>query len=116
MSRSGLIRMKGAPVTFTHVELADRNRTAGTSGAPTRATIKGYAMRSTGDVQTYRALELKETEAITIDFVPKTAGECPEQDYLFEWGSPTAVKYKVVSVEKIDQNGTVSGARIIGSR
>lgn len=114
MSRAGLIRMKGAAVTFTHTEPGGRQRLAGThTSAPTVTTVKGYAMRSTGDAETYRALELKETEAITIDFVAKTAGQLPALDAAFEWG---AVKYSVRSVESIDQNGTSQGARIIGVR
>lgn len=113
MSRAGLIRMRGKAVTFTRTVPGTRNRTAGTFGAPTTTTVKGYGLRAQGDAQTYRALEVKETEAITLDFTPKTAGECPEQDFSFSWAGAT---YKAVSVQKIDQNGTVTGATIVGVR
>lgn len=113
MSRGGLIRMKGAAVTFTHNVAGSRNRTAGTFGAPVPVSVPGYALRAVGDAQTYRALELKETEAITLDFEPTTAGQFPEEDYAFTWGGSP---YKVVTVEKIDQAGTVKGARIVGVR
>lgn len=112
MSRAGLIQMKGAPVTFTKVNaMASRNRTAGTSGAPETTTVKGYALRASGDAETYRALELIASSSITLDFVPKVAGEVPSVDMVFEFGNVT---YKVRSVENIAPAGVSAGARIIG--
>lgn len=113
MSRGGLIQMKGTVVTFTHVVPGTRSRTGGTFGAPTKTVVKGYAMRSAGDVESYKALELIETEAITLDFVPKTSGEIPNKDATFEFGDIT---YKVRSVENIAPNGVSQGVRIVGAR
>lgn len=110
MSRAGLIRMKGAAVTFTQTEKS-RNRLTGVSSAPTRTTIKGYALRAAGDAATYKALELIEQEAITIDFTPKTAGEAPDRDARFEFDGKT---FTVRSVELMPH--TIGGARIVGSR
>lgn len=110
MSRAGLIRMKGFAVTFTQTEKS-RNRLTGVSSAPTKSTVKGYVLRAAGDAETYKALELIEQEAITLDFVPKVAGEVPAKDARFEFDSKT---FTVRSVELMPH--TIGGARIIGSR
>lgn len=117
MSRSGLIRSKGAAVTFTRKKLGALTGSTGLVAAPTTESIKGYAMRSAGDVNTYKALELIEQEAITLDFVPKTAGDYPEKDMTFAWGSGSDSRtFSVRSVERVDQAGLTMAARIIGAR
>lgn len=113
MSRAGLIRSKGAAVTFTRKTLGALTASTGLVAAPSTTTVKGYALRAAGDVNTYKALELIEQEPITLDFTPRTVGEYPEKDMTFEWND---VAFTVRSVEKVDQNGTAVAARVIGAR
>lgn len=96
MSRAGLIQFKGAAVTFTHTAPGTHVPSTGRFGAASTSSVAGYAMRVPGDPETYAALELIESKAITLEFTPTTVGGMPTLDSAFTFDS---VSYTVRSVD-----------------
>lgn len=113
MSVAGMVRFKGAAVTFTLANPGTHSPTTGRFATPSTSTVAGYAMRVHGDPERYRALELIESEAPTLEFVPTTAGEIPALGATVSWSSTT---YTVKDVQPIAYNGTASRCRVVIAR
>lgn len=113
MSVAGLVRFKGAAVTFTVTNPGTYDATTDTYSSDTTSTVAGYALRAAGDPERYRALNLVESENPTLEFVPTTAGEVPPLNATVTFGG---FGYVVRDVEPVAQNGTATRARVIVSR
>ncbi len=76
----------------------------------TETTIPGVAMRVRGDPAAYRTLELVESEAPTLLWVPQTYGQTPRPGDLLTWNS---LEYTVAEVFPLAPDGVTIHARII---
>jgi hypothetical protein len=82
-------RKSGTAVTFTKVVEGSYDSSTNTFSGGSTSTVTGYAEQVAGDPERYRALELVETEAPTLDFTPDTYNEEPAQDSTVSWGGVT---------------------------
>lgn len=113
MSVAGMVRFKGASVTFTQTLPGTHTATTGRFASPSTATVAGYAMRVTGDPERYKALQLVESEAPTLEFVPTTDGQVPALGSTVTWSGTV---YTVRDVEPIGYSGTASRSRVVVAR
>lgn len=67
-------------------------------------------MQIDGDPDTYKALELIETENPTLLFAPDTVGELPELGSQVSWGGSSLV---VKSRRPLAMNGTATAAMLV---
>lgn len=99
-----------ARVTFTSTAPGTHNPTTDTFSAPVAVTVSGTASRDQGDPKRYAKLNLKESEAPTLIFVPDVIGELPDLDYTTVWGGETFV---VKDVDPISPAGIAFAASIV---
>lgn len=79
----------------------------------TETTIDGAAIRVRGNPLRYRDLDLKESEAPTLLFVPETYGDTPRPGDTIDWNDIT---YTVRDVEPLAPDGVTIQARMVVSR
>ena len=99
----------GASVTFTLASAGTYASTGTWSGAAT-STVTGQAVRVKGDPKVYAALELVESEAPTLRFVPTTYGQVPSLNSKVTWNSTV---YTVKHVQVVAPNGTAILSRVV---
>jgi hypothetical protein len=101
----------GAAVTFT---LVTRTQTAsGTFGTATSSTVTGYATEDGGDPIEYARLNLAQSEAPRLFFVPTTLGDVPPLGSTVSWGGAT---YTVRSSKPYRPDGVALFSYVIVAR
>lgn len=100
----------GSAVTFTLASAGTYSPTAGTWSSATTATVAGQAVRVKGDPKVYAALELVESEAPTLLFVPTTYGQVPALNSKVTWASTV---YTVKHVQVVAPNGSAILSRVV---
>jgi hypothetical protein len=113
MSLRGVVRRKGAAVTFTKSVPGTYDPETDTSTAPSTLSVPGYAMKVSGDPDTYARLQLIESEAPTLEFVPDTIGDAPVLGMTVDFGGETLT---VKDVDTLAMNGTPEAAFVVVSR
>lgn len=113
MSRAGFIRFRGEAVTCTKITPPAVDSGTGESGAPTTATVSGYAIERPGERKDYGAGGLTQQDTRTLEFVPDTAGEEPARGATLSWAGQT---YTVASVDPKTISGTVKGSVLVITR
>lgn len=100
----------GAAVTFTLQSPGTYTATTDTYASPSSSTVTGTAERVTGDPERYKALELIESEAPTLEFVPDTYGDVPPQGATVSFGGVT---WTVRDVQPVAPDGSAVSARVV---
>ena len=97
----------GAAVTFSFISPGTYDAEKDKFVTPTTTEVAGFAVRTRGNPDTYRALSLVESEAPTLLFAGSTFDEKPEPGYTVTWDS---IEYTVqdVSVVSPDGNNIIS--------
>jgi hypothetical protein len=111
MSAAGLIRFRGAAVTFSKTTQA-YDASAGTM-TPSTATVAGYALQVSRGQRKNADGALIEGEEIELEFLPATAGQVPAIDSSVTFGG---YSYNTVRVGPLTLNGTVSTTRVVVAR
>lgn len=102
------IRDAGARVTFTRTARTyDPNTDL--PAVPYTTTIDGYAIRTRGDPDTYRALSLVEATSPTLFFVPDDFGGDVEEGDTVVWAGTT---YTVAALVPVGPDGVTIAARV----
>ena len=78
--------------------------------SPSVTTIGGSAIQVRGDPDTYRALNLIQSEAPTLFWTPDTYGDRPLPGDTVEWASTV---YTIRDVAPIQPDGVLIAARLI---
>ena len=78
--------------------------------SPSVTTISGSAIQVRGDPDTYRALNLIQSEAPTLFWTPDTYGDRPLPGDTVEWASTV---YTIRDVAPIQPDGVLIAARLI---
>lgn len=105
-------RKNGAAITFTLGTGTYDGATDTWSGGST-STVVGFGRRVRGNPETYKALELIESEAPTIEFTPDTYGEIPPQGATTSFGG---VAYAVRDVDPWAADGNAVSCRVVIAR
>lgn len=112
MSLIGILRSKGAAITFTK-ERASYDSGSDTMGAPpATVTVIGRAMGIGGPVMREPGT-LVERATVTLAFRPDTAGEVPEDGSTCTWAGE---EWSVRSTEPVAMNGIATGATVVLER
>lgn len=101
----------GAAVTFSKTTQGSYDPETDTATASTSA-VAGVAIRVPGDPNRYSALNLVETQAATLLFVPTTFGDTPELGSSVSFGGSTLT---VRDVEPLALDGTTILATVVVS-
>jgi hypothetical protein len=109
------VQAAGSAVTFTKDTQGTHIPTTGQSGAPTPASISGYAIQTQGNPKQYEAAKLLETESPTLLFVSSiyAVGQAPSLGARVTWGGK---QYKVASVNTLQPDGTPILSKVIINR
>lgn len=110
---SGLIRRKGAAVTFTSTTGGVYDPLTGQTTGATTVTVTGHAMQIAGDPDLYKELGLVESDNPTLQFVPSVTGVLPSLSATVVWGGNT---YAVKNRKPLAMNGTATAAHIVVGR
>lgn len=110
-SASATLARKGAPVTFT---LSTPSYDAATDTTTvTESTAAGQAVRLPGDRKRYEALNLRETDAITLLVALSTYGANVALGARFTFGAQT---WTVRAVDPLQPDGTTIVQTVVGAR
>lgn len=107
------VTKKGTTVTFTHVTPGTYDASTDTWTDAVDASVSGYAIRTAGDPQKYKALNLVQSESPALLFTPSTYGDKPALGATVSWDS---VAYSVRDVEPIEPDGTAIACYVVVSR
>ena len=103
----------GASVAFSLVSAGTHDPATDTWSGGSTTTVTGSAVRTAGNPERYKALELVESEAPTLFFTPDTYGSLPDQGSTVSWGGVT---YTVRDVDPVAPDGTAIGAYVVIAR
>lgn len=103
------VTAKGASVTLSKVTQGSYDPETDLATAST-ATVAGYAVEVPGDARRYSALNLVESKASTLLFVPTTYGDTPELGATCSWGGNTLT---VRDVQLLAPDGTTILANLV---
>jgi hypothetical protein len=93
------ISKKGSPVSFSSVDGG--------------STVAGVALETKGDPRKYEALNLVQSMAPTLLFVPITYGECTQAGWICTW---KGVDYAVKDISPLAPDGRTILAKVIIKR
>lgn len=113
MSMRGVLRRKGAAVTFSHGNAGTYDAATDTWSGGSVTSVTGYAMQIAGNPDLYTALNLIESDNPTLLFQPDTVGQLPALGATVLWGPETLT---VKNIAPLAMNGTPTAARIVVSR
>lgn len=106
-----ILARKGSPVTFT---IATPSYDAATDTATvTESTAAGQVVRLPGDRKRYEALNLRETDAITLLVALATYGANVTLGSRFTYGGQT---WTVRAVDPLQPDGTTILSTVVGAR
>jgi hypothetical protein len=105
-----MVAEAGASVTFTLTIPGTYDAATDTWTGGSTSTVTGDAIRTRGNPERYKALELIESESPALLFTPDTYGDLPALNSTVSWNSTT---YTVRDVDPIAPDGTAIAARVI---
>ena len=106
-------RKSGTAITFTKQVEGTYDPATNTFSGDSVTTVTGYASRVRGDPERYRALELIESEAPTLEFTPDTFNELPSLGATCAFGGVT---YAVRDIAPWSPDGNAISATIVVAR
>jgi hypothetical protein len=109
VSLSGVIRRKGAAVTFTSTT-STIDPATDLSSSPVTTTVTGHMMQVAGDPDVYEKLNLVESDNPTCEFVPDVVGQMPELGASVVWGGNNFV---VKNRNALAMAGTATAAFLV---